>query len=168
VYRPDDEIVPAVAVHVTLVLLVPLTVAVNCCRPPVATVATAGETETDTFAGPTTVTVADADLVLSAALVAVTVSVPGVPGAVYMPLAVILPRDADHSTAVLLAPLTVALNCRLPLVVKDVAFGVSVSLTVGDSLFERVQPVNDKSNKEQIQNVPFFTVFPGCPPWGEG
>jgi len=131
VYRPDDEIVPAVAVQVTLVLLVPITVAVNCCVPPVTSEAEVGETETDTVAGAVTVTVADADLVLSETLVALTVSVPGVPGAVYMPPEVIVPRTADHVTEVLLPPLTVALNCKLPLVVNDVEFGVSVRLIVG-------------------------------------
>jgi hypothetical protein len=49
---------------------VPVTVAVNCCVPPVVNDAEVGEIETATAV---TVTVAEADLVLSAALVAVTV-----------------------------------------------------------------------------------------------
>lgn len=69
-YKPADEMLPPVAVHVTLVLLHPLTVAVNCCVPLVATDAVAGESKTDNAE---TVTVADADLDVSAALVAVTV-----------------------------------------------------------------------------------------------
>ena len=43
-------------------------------------------------------TVADADLVGSALLIAVTVAVPGLVGAVYMPPAVMLPSEAFHVT----------------------------------------------------------------------
>ena len=52
-------------------------------------------------------------------------------GAVYMPLEVIAPPVADQATAVLLTPLTVALNCTLLPVGSDVEFGVSVMLIVG-------------------------------------
>ena len=62
---------PAVADQVTVVLLEPLTLAVNCCVPPVSSEAEAGEIVTAT--GALTVTVAEADLVVSAALVEVTV-----------------------------------------------------------------------------------------------
>ncbi len=62
---------PAVADQVTAVLLEPLTLAVNCCVPPVSSEAEAGEIVTAT--GALTVTVAEADLVLSATLVAVIV-----------------------------------------------------------------------------------------------
>jgi hypothetical protein len=80
VYNPDVEIVPTVALppvtlftcQVTLVLLVLLTVAVNCCVPLVATEAVAGETATETGL---IVTVAEADLVESATDVAFTVTV---------------------------------------------------------------------------------------------
>ena len=65
--------------HVTAVLLVPVTVAVNCCVAPVSNDAAVGLMLTPTSA---TVTVADADFVGSATLVAVTVTVPAVPGAV--------------------------------------------------------------------------------------
>ena len=58
---------------------VPLTVAVNCCVPPVKREADVGLTLTETSV---TVTVAEADLVVSATLVAVTVNVPAAPGAV--------------------------------------------------------------------------------------
>jgi hypothetical protein len=57
---------------VTAVLLEPLTVALNCCVPLVLSDAEVGEMLTETV-GAVTVTVAAADLVLSAALVAVTV-----------------------------------------------------------------------------------------------
>ena len=66
-----EETLPAAADQVTAVLLAPLTVAENCCVPPVSSEAEAGEIDTAT--GALTVTVADADLVVSAALVAVTV-----------------------------------------------------------------------------------------------
>ena len=64
------ETVPPVADQVTAVFVVPLTVAVNCCAPPVCSDAEAGAMETAT--GALTVTAAEADLVVSAMLVAVT------------------------------------------------------------------------------------------------
>ena len=62
-------------------MLEPLTVAVNCRVALVKSEAEVGEMVTATT-GALTVTVAEADLVLSATLVAVTVKVPAVPGAV--------------------------------------------------------------------------------------
>ena len=44
--KPEPEIVPALADQVTAVLLVPVTVAVNCWVAPDSTLALAGETET--------------------------------------------------------------------------------------------------------------------------
>jgi len=72
VYTPAVVIEPPVPDQVTAVLLEPLTAAVNCWVPPGARAAEVGliETETDEF--PVTVTVAEADLVESATLVAVT------------------------------------------------------------------------------------------------
>src|SRR5882762_7930407 len=70
VKSPELEIVPAVADHVTAVLVEPVTVAVNCWVPAEATEALVGDAETAT--GALTVTVADADLLVSARLVAVT------------------------------------------------------------------------------------------------
>jgi hypothetical protein len=58
------------------VFTVPVTLAMNCCFPPVTTPAEAGDTETAT--GGNTVTVAEADLLASACEVAVTVTVGGV------------------------------------------------------------------------------------------
>jgi len=81
VYKPLEETLPPVADQVTAVLLEPVTLAVNCCAPLVCSEAEVGEMETAT-AGALTVTVAEADLVVSAALVAVTVYVPAVVGAV--------------------------------------------------------------------------------------
>ncbi len=54
----------------TAVLAVPLTFALNCCVAPVSKEAEVGEIATET--GTVTVTAADADLVVSATLVAVT------------------------------------------------------------------------------------------------
>jgi hypothetical protein len=58
-----------------------------------------------------TVTVAEADLVESALLVAVTVKVPAEAGAAYSPALVIVPLVAFQVTAVLVVPLIVAANC---------------------------------------------------------
>jgi hypothetical protein len=69
---PLEETFPPVADQVTELLLLPVTVAVNCCLAPLESEAEFGETATVT-AGALTVTVAEADLVESAALVAFTV-----------------------------------------------------------------------------------------------
>jgi hypothetical protein len=78
VYSPLLLTVPApvvgLIVHVTAVLPVPVTVAVNCCVPPPYTVAVVGAIVTLTAVGDS-VTVAVADLVVSAALVALMVTV---------------------------------------------------------------------------------------------
>ena len=102
----------------TAVFVVPVTVAVNCCLAPGTTLATDGETETAT--GSTTVTMAEADLVVSACEVAVTLTVAGVGtevGAVYRPARLMVPHpdplqpDRLQVTALLVVPVTVALNC---------------------------------------------------------
>ena len=67
-----EEILPAVADQVTAVLLEPVMVAVNCCVPLVSMEAEVGEIVIETTGGELTVTAAEADLVLSAMLVAVT------------------------------------------------------------------------------------------------
>jgi len=54
------------------VLLLPVTVAVNCCVAPAASDTEPGETDT-AITGALTITVADADLLESATLVVVTV-----------------------------------------------------------------------------------------------
>jgi hypothetical protein len=63
---------PPLADHVTAAFVLPVTVAVNCCVAPVCTEADVGLIETATAGGAVTVIVADADLVLSARLIAVT------------------------------------------------------------------------------------------------
>jgi hypothetical protein len=74
VYKPVEEIVPALALHVTDVFTVPLTVAVNCWVCATGANALVGERVTETTG--TTVTAAWADLVVSATLTAVTVTLP--------------------------------------------------------------------------------------------
>ena len=64
---------PPLADQFTAVLLLPVTVAVNCCVPPVDKDAEPGLMEMATTGAALTVTLADADLLVSAALVAVTV-----------------------------------------------------------------------------------------------
>ena len=54
-------------------MLEPVTVAVNCCVAPVSREAESGEMDTATTGGEVTVTVAEADWLLLAWLVAVTV-----------------------------------------------------------------------------------------------
>ena len=63
------------SVHVTAVLVVPVTVAVNCCCPLVITTADVGEMVTLIADADWMTTVADADLVGSATDVAVTVTI---------------------------------------------------------------------------------------------
>ena len=121
---------PPVAVQVTDVLLLPVTLAVNCCVALPASEAEPGEIDTATT-GALTVTVADADLVESATLVAVTVKVPAVVDAVYSPLEETLPPVADHATDVLLVPLMLAVNCWVPLVSIEAETGEMLTATTG-------------------------------------
>lgn len=71
-YKPEAEIVPDVAAHVMAVLLLPLTVAVNCCVAPVSNEDELGLIAIEMPAvAEETVIVALADLLLSAMLEAV-------------------------------------------------------------------------------------------------
>lgn len=110
---PPLETVPALADHVTAVLLVPCTVALNCWVLPEARLALPGAMVTLTAAGAFTVTIALAFLVVSAALVAVTVTLVALVtlGAVNRPPLDTVPPVAAQVTAVLLVPFTVATNC---------------------------------------------------------
>ena len=98
--------------------------------PLVVVVVLVGATLTLTVTGAETLTLALALLVVSAALVAFTEYVPAVLGAVYSPVEEIVPAVADQVTAVLVEPLTVALNCAVPLVVVVVLFGEIPTLIV--------------------------------------
>lgn len=71
-YRPELETVPALADHVMAVFVLPLTVAVNCCVALVTMLTELGVRLTVTTGADTTA-VAVADLLRSAALVAVIV-----------------------------------------------------------------------------------------------
>ena len=78
-----------------------------------------------------TVTDADADLVVSATLVAVTEKVPAVTPALYTPDAETMPPVALQVTAVLDVPVTVALNCCVAPACNDVEVGEIVTTTGG-------------------------------------
>jgi hypothetical protein len=116
VNKPLPVIVPLLAVQVTPVFAVLLTLAVNCCVPADNTLVEFGETVTLTLADGFTVTEAWADLVLSATLVAVMVAVVDEPtlGAVNTPSLEMVPPLALQLTAVFEALLTVAANRWLP------------------------------------------------------
>ena len=116
VYRPPLEIVPTAGLtdHVTAVFVVPVTVAVNCCVCDGVKLAVDGLTVT--CMGGTMVTLAVAVLLVFATLVAVTVTVCGLPsvaGAEYRPPLETVPTAGftDHVTAVFVVPVTTAENC---------------------------------------------------------
>lgn len=115
--------------QVTAVLLLPLTLAVNCCEPPLESDAEPGEMVTATVAA--TVTDAEADLLVSATLVAVTKKLPALMGAVYIPPEEMLPPLAFQVTVVLLVPLTLAENCWLLPIASDDELGDTAMLTGG-------------------------------------
>src|ERR1700693_2571496 len=125
VYRPRAEIVPIAllppgipfTLQFTVVVVVPVTLAVNCCVELVWMVVAAGDTVTLTELDPVNCTVAVPDT-LAALLVAVIVSVFGngtAPGAVYNPVAVIVPFAGPpltlQVTVLFAVPVTVAMNC---------------------------------------------------------
>ncbi|MGA7767407.1 MAG: hypothetical protein WCA27_14435 [Candidatus Sulfotelmatobacter sp.] len=112
-----------VIVHVTAVLEEPVTVALNCFCALTPTWALVGDMEIATTLPEVIVTVADPDLVGSESKVAVTVTIGGfggVEGAVYSPLALMLPQaDPLHPVPAMLQitrglelPLTAAVNCN--------------------------------------------------------
>jgi len=75
------------------------------------------------------VTVADAALVGSAWLVASTVSVTPLDGAVYRPDVLMVPKPARQVTAVLVLPVTLAENCTEPSGCTNAVPGVTFTLT---------------------------------------
>ena len=93
--------------------------------------------DTTTVTGGINVTEAEADLVVSAWLVAVTVTVSCVAmfdGAVYRPLALIVPTPAgliDQVTALLQAPETPATNCCVCPTPSVAARGVRITAAGG-------------------------------------
>ncbi len=76
-----------------------------------------------------TVTAAEADLLVSATLVAVTTKLPGFMGAAYAPLEEMLPPLAFQVTDVLLVPLTLAENCWLLPHCSDAELGNTATAT---------------------------------------
>ena len=127
----------------TAVFVVPVTVAVNCCVAPVTTVALVGLTLTATG---TMVTVAEAELVARAWLVAVTVTVAGVGtvvGAVYRPVVLIVPHAAPVQPApeTLQFTATLAVNCWVPAVgtVALVGLTTTAGSIVTVAVFELVE-----------------------------
>jgi hypothetical protein len=145
VYKPEFDTVPPVAVQVTAVFELPVTVALNCFVAPVWIDAEVGLMETTTGgAAVVTVTVADADTLVSATLVAVTVYEPAVVGAVYKPEAEMLPPLANQVTAVLLLPVIDVLNCcvlptctaaEIGVIDNVIAGAVVVTVTAADADF---------------------------------
>jgi hypothetical protein len=136
VNTPLLETDPPVVDQFTDVLLVPVTLAVNCWVAPAMTVAEAGLMVTAT--GTDTVTDAEADLLGSATLVAVTVYVPPADGAVYNPLLDIEPPLEDQFTAVFVEPETVAVNCWVAPDCNDVDRGLIVMATAATTLIVAV------------------------------
>jgi len=121
-------------------LLVPATVAVNCCVLPLFTVAVDGLTVTLVTVGAGTVTVAVPDLLVSSVEVALTVKVAALwpEDIVKSPLASIAvpvsPPVTDQLTvnAGLLVPFTVAVNCCVAFLSKVTDAGLTVTfVTVG-------------------------------------
>ena len=143
VYTPAAEMLPVEACHVTArFVVVPLTTAKNESVPPAAVDTLAGVIATEVTPDPVggllgvvdaTVTTADADLVGSATLVAVTVPVPADVGAVYTPVAETDPIVDVHCTALLVVvPCTAALNCTLALGAAVATVGVTdTDVTLG-------------------------------------
>jgi hypothetical protein len=115
-------------------LLVPVTAAVNCCVCDAVIDAVVGVNEIDTGLS---VTIAVADLVVSATLVALTVTIVcavTVEGAVYSPAPEIDPAPTGliaQVTAVLLDPVTAAVNCKVWDTVRVAVSGVTVTATAG-------------------------------------
>src|SRR5947209_4563767 len=123
---------PAVADHVTVVLLAPCTAAANCCVCPEVRLAVVGDTVTLMGEDAVTDTVALAFLVVSAALVAVTVTFVLLltEGAVNRPALDMEPAVADHVTTVLVVPCTAATNCWVLLDATVALVGETVKLTL--------------------------------------
>jgi hypothetical protein len=131
VNKPPVETDPELAVQVTAVFDVPVTVAVNCCVLPEETVAVVGEMATLMPARGVTVTVADACAFESALLVAVTVTVVlfVTCGAVYSPSPLTDPALAVQVTAVLDVPFTVALKLWVSPDASEIVVGEMLTVT---------------------------------------
>jgi hypothetical protein len=82
-----------------------------------------------------TLTDTESDLVGSATLVAVTVSVPAVVGALYIPDALTVPSAAFQATVLfVVVPATLAVNGSVPEVIEDAVSGdTDTEVTVGEA-----------------------------------
>src|SRR5712675_507752 len=139
----------------------PFTNAVNCCVPKFGIVAALGDTFTEPVAlAVVIVTVADADFVLSACDVAVTVIRAGVGtavGAMYRPVLVTVPLEAPpatlHVAAVFELPVMDAVNgCVLPTATVTVA-GVIETATVGGGVCDELaQPHKETETQLRAKN----------------
>jgi len=137
--RPLELTVPHVVVHVTEVFAVPATVAMICSE---AFTAILGLTETVTT-GAVTVMMAEAKSAELTWLVAVMVQVPVDAGAVYSPLAFMLPQDADQFTAVSRLPVTVELNGKVVLAFIDPDVGLIATATIGGIMMRLAEAESD-------------------------
>lgn len=173
VKSPLVLIVPAFADHVTaeLKLPVPCTVALHCevAFTPIVDGLHITATEVIVEALDCTVTVAVPDLVVSWMLVAVTVTLPAVAGAVKTPLALIVPALADHVTAELKLPVpcTAALHWEVALVAT--AEGLHVTVTdeiLGVACDEVLPPPPPPPQAIRISGIPqtisVLRSGPGC------
>ena len=130
-YNPFAEIVPPVAVQFRVVFEEPVTLALNCCEAPSKREAVFGATNTLTLcAGAVIVTLACANFVASATLVAVTVKFPAIVPATYSPLVEIVPPVAVQLTPVFVAPVTLAVNCCEAPSKSESVFGATATLTL--------------------------------------
>jgi len=145
--------------HVTAVVGDPFKDAVNCWVPKSGTVTALGDTLTEsTGATAVTVTVADADFVLSACDVAVTATCAGfgtAVGAMYRPVLVIVPLEAPpatlHVAAVFELPVMDAVNgCVLPTATVTVA-GVIETATVVGGVCDDELPQPHKKTETQLR-----------------
>jgi hypothetical protein len=163
VKRPAGETAPPDADQMTdLSATLPCTAAVNCCVASVRMFAVAGEIETPVTVGALTVTIADADFVLSARLVAVTVTLPAAAGAVRRPPAEIVPAEVDHVMPLLeTVPETLAENCCVPPVAMPAVAGEMVTeFTTGAEMVTTALAVFVGS----ARLVTVIVAVPGVPP----
>jgi hypothetical protein len=133
VYSPFELMVPQLADHVTAVFVLPVTVEVNCSVVPALTESEVGlmVTTTGSGGGAVTITLAEAESAGFTTLVAVTAQEVVIAGAVYKPLELMLPQDADQVTEVFVLPVTVEANCSVASASMESDSGLIATTTVG-------------------------------------
>jgi hypothetical protein len=142
------------------VLVLPATVAENCCCPLVETCAVDGATVTETEVDDWITIEAEADFVESATEVAVTVARAGlgiVAGAVYSPADVMEPQepatqpipDTAQVTPVFELPVTLAVNCCWPFTERVTLAGDRETATLVDEpMVTLAIPTSEGSERE--------------------